>query len=170
MASTFAEITLRALLPALFVYACFSDLFTMRISNRLCLTVAAAFPLAALVIGLPLILVLTHVASGMAMLVCAFVLFAAGVIGGGDAKFFAAAAIWIGFDQLVEYLALASVFGGMLTLAIIIMRRYPLPMTLVRWPWALKLHDPKTGVPYGIALGAAAIMLLPHSAVWRAVF
>ena len=170
MSTHLAEFVLRAALPALLVYACFSDLFTMRISNRLCLTVAAAFPIAALLIGLPLQLVLSHLLVGVAMLACAFALFAAGWIGGGDAKFFAAAAIWLGWDQLVEYVALASVFGGLLTLAIILMRRYPLPGPLLSQGWMLKLHSPSSGVPYGIALGIAAVFLLPHGVVWRAVF
>lgn len=168
MTPSFAEILLCAALPALLVYACFSDLFTMTISNRLCLTVAAIFPLAALALGLPVELVLWHTLAGFSVLVVAFALFAFGWIGGGDAKFFAAATLWLGFGQLWEYLALSSILGGALTLAILALRQHPLPGPLLRLAWANKLHDQRTGVPYGIALGIAAVMLLPHGAIWRA--
>ena len=40
-----------------------------------------------------------------------------GWIGGGDAKIAAATALWFGFDQLFPYLAVASLLGGLLTLA-----------------------------------------------------
>ena len=64
----------------------------------------------------------------------------------------------------------SSLLGGALTLAILLaIRRHPLPAPLVRLAWVNKLHDVKTGVPYGIALGLAAVMLLPHGAVWRAI-
>jgi len=169
MTDIVAQVVLCLVVPALLVYACFSDLFTMTISNRLCLAVAAAFPSLAVLVGLPGEMVLWHLAAGFCVLVVAFALFAFGWIGGGDAKFFAAATIWLGFGQLWEYLALSSILGGGLTLAILAMRRHPLPAPLVRLPWVNKLHDVQTGVPYGIALGIAAVVLLPHGAVWRAV-
>ncbi len=168
MTDIFAQVMLSALIPALLVYACFSDLFTMTISNRLCLAVAAAFPLFAIVVGLPAEMVMWHMLAGACVLVVAFVLFAFGWIGGGDAKFFAAATIWLGFGQMWEYIALSSILGGALTMALLAARRHPLPSALVRLPWVNKLHDVQTGVPYGIALGVAAVMLLPHGAVWRA--
>ncbi len=168
MTDILAQFILCAVVPALLVYACFSDLFTMTISNRLCLAVAASFPLLAIIVGLPAEMVMWHMLAGVSVLFVAFALFAFGWIGGGDAKFFAAATIWLGFGQMWEYLALSSILGGGLTLAILAIRRHPLPAPLVRLPWVNKLHDVKTGVPYGIALGLAAVMLLPHGAVWRA--
>jgi len=168
MTDLLAQLLLCAVVPALLVYACFSDLFTMTISNRLCLAVAAAFPLLALIVGLPAEMVMWHMLAGLCVLFVAFALFAFGWIGGGDAKFFAAATIWLGFGQIWEYVALSSILGGALTLAILAIRRHPLPAPLVRLPWVNKLHDVQTGVPYGIALGIAAVMLLPHGAVWRA--
>ncbi|MGL5138391.1 MAG: peptidase, partial [Beijerinckiaceae bacterium] len=39
-----------------------------------------------------------------------------------------------------------------------------------RLPWALHLHHHRTGVPYGIALGVAALIVLPHSDVWRLAY
>ena len=49
-----------------------------------------------------------HVAAGFAVLTIAFVFFACGWIGGGDAKLAAATALWFGFDHSVIYLLYAS--------------------------------------------------------------
>jgi prepilin peptidase CpaA len=39
---------------------------------------------------------------------------------------------------------------------------------VARWPWAMRLHSPQEGVPYGIALAMAALMILPETQIWRA--
>ena len=91
------------------------------------------------------------------MLAVAFVCFACGWIGGGDAKLAAATALWLGFGHLFDYLVYASLLGGALTLLIVQFRTMPLPR--VRWSaaWAERLHRQGGGVPYGIALAAAAL-------------
>ncbi len=96
-----------------------------------------------------------------------FAFFAFGWIGGGDAKLFAAAALWFGWERLLDYGLAAGLIGGGLTVAILLARRVPLPLILVRQAWILRLHDPKTGIPYGIALAAAAIELYPQT-LWFA--
>ena len=83
--------------------------------------------------------------------------FARGWIGGGDAKLAAATALWLGFDQLLNYLIFASLFGGVLTLAILRFRLMPLPALLANQEWAKRLHRMDTGIPYGIALALAAL-------------
>jgi prepilin peptidase CpaA len=97
------------------------------------------------------------------VLVVAFVFFSQGWIGGGDAKLAAATALWFGFDYLVDYLIYASLFGGALTLAIIQFRKLPLPAVLARQGWILRLHETGGGVPYGIALAAAALTVYPKT-------
>ena len=95
------------------------------------------------------------------MLAVTFAMFAAGWMGGGDAKLAAGIALWLGFADLLDYCMLASILGGVLTLALLAARRYPLPLMLARIPWALRLHAPETGIPYGIALALAALAILP---------
>jgi prepilin peptidase CpaA len=95
----------------------------------------------------------------------AFCFFACGWIGGGDAKLAAATALWMGFPFLVEYLVYAGLLGGLLTLAMLQYRSLPLPATIARQDWALRLHSRDGGVPYGIALAASALMVYPHT-VW----
>src|SRR4051794_19762890 len=145
------------LFPAMMAFAASSDLLTMTISNRLSLILAGGFFLLAVVSGMAAMTMLMHVAAAAIVLVVAFICFAQGWIGGGDAKLAAATALWFGFDHLLDYLLYASLFGGALTIALIQFRMLPMPRLLVGQEWAQRLHQRDAGVPYGIALAAAAL-------------
>ena len=149
--------------PAMMVFAAWSDLFTMTISNRVSLILVAGFFAMALVSGMSPHAVLSHVGAAFAVLAVTFVFFARGWIGGGDAKLAAATALWLGFDHLMPYLLYASIFGGVLTLAMIRFRLMPLPAMLANRDWVKRLHRLDGGVPYGIALAAAALLVYPDT-------
>jgi prepilin peptidase CpaA len=151
------------LFPALMAFAASSDLLTMTISNRLSLALAGGFFLLMIVTGMSPHAAGMHVAAAAVVLVVAFVFFSQGWIGGGDAKLAAATALWFGFDYLLDYLIYASLFGGALTLAIIQFRKIPLPAMLARQGWILRLHETDAGIPYGIALAAAALAVYPET-------
>jgi prepilin peptidase CpaA len=161
-------IALLFVFPAAMAYAAASDLVTMTISNRLCLVLLAAFAVCAAALGLGWEQIGWHLASGGLVLVICFGMFAAGWIGGGDAKLAAVTALWFGFDQLMPYLLWAALGGGILTFALLKLRSGPLPELASGWSWARRLHSPKEGVPYGIALAFAALLVLPDTALWRA--
>jgi prepilin peptidase CpaA len=153
--------------PALLVAAAVYDLMTMTIPNRLALAVALLFPVAALVAGLELMTFGWHLAAGLGVLCVCFGLFAMNWIGGGDAKLAAGIALWTGpFIPLLEWTILAGIFGGILTLALLFARRLPLPQVFARQPWIARLHDHRTGVPYGIALAAAGLAIYPSLAIF----
>lgn len=156
-----------ALFPLLMAYAASSDLLTMRISNRLVMATVIGFFLVALIAGLPLETIGMHVACAAAVLVVGFAFFAFGWIGGGDAKLAAATTLWLGFGMMLPYVVYASLLGGALTMAILAARRWPLPDRLRRIAWLDRLHDSKTGVPYGIALAAAGLLLYSDTAIFQ---
>jgi prepilin peptidase CpaA len=152
--------TIRLLLfPALMAFAASSDLLTMTISNRLSLALVAAFFVLSLVTGMSLSEIGMHLGAGAVVLVFAFGFFTQGWIGGGDAKLAAATALWFGFGHLFDYLIYAALLGGALTLVLIQFRKLPLPGPLARQGWILRLHEKNGGVPYGIALAAAAMIV-----------
>jgi prepilin peptidase CpaA len=151
------------LFPALMAFAAASDLFTMTISNRVSLALAAGFMALALLGGMALPDILSHVAAGAAVLAAAFVCFAFGWVGGGDAKVAAAAALWFGFGHLLNYLVYASLFGGALTLLLLQFRQWPLPYQLAGQTWLLRLHAKESGIPYGVALAIGALMIYPET-------
>ncbi len=157
------------LFPALMAFAAASDLFTMTISNRVSLALAAGFLALALLSGMGPYDVLTHIGAGAAVLVIAFACFAMGWIGGGDAKVAAAAALWFGFGHLMDYLLHASLFGGALTLLLLQFRQWPLPYAFAGQAWLLKLHAKESGIPYGIALAIGALAIYPETDWIKAV-
>jgi prepilin peptidase CpaA len=162
-----AELLVVILLPLLLVASAGWDIASFTIPNFLTLTVAGAFLLFALVAGLSAPVIGWHLLAGLLGLVLGFTLFALGWIGGGDAKLFAAMALWLGFGDLMAYALIASIFGGALTLAILLLRQYPLPLLLARQDWLARLHDARAGIPYGVALAAGAFFLLPSSEIFR---
>lgn len=157
------------LFPALMAFAAASDLFTMTISNRVSLWLIAGFFLVAALGGMPAAAMLSHVGAGLVVLAVAFTCFAFGWIGGGDAKVAAAAALWFGFAHLLDYLLIASLLGGALTLGLLMFRQWPLPYVLVGQHWLLRLHHKDTGIPYGIALAAGALVVYPDTPWIKAV-
>jgi prepilin peptidase CpaA len=162
-----AEILVLIALPLLLLGAACWDLASFTIPNFINVAVIAIFPVFTLAAGLPLTIVGFHLLAGFLGLAVGFALFAFGYIGGGDAKLFAGIALWMGFADLLPYALLASVFGGFLTLILLMIRQWPLPAILLGQAWILKLHDARSGVPYGVALAAGAFILLPHTEIFR---
>jgi prepilin peptidase CpaA len=164
------ELALLLIFPGLMAFACMSDLVSMTISNKVSLALAGAFAVLAPLVGMPMEAFVWHLAAGFGMLVICFALFAFRIIGGGDAKLTAATAMWVGTAGLLDYLLIASILGGGLTLLLLLMRRHPLPAVFAEQGWIDRLHRPETGIPYGIALGAAGLIAYPHTAIWKLAF
>jgi prepilin peptidase CpaA len=151
------------LLVAALLYAAVSDLLTMTIPNRLTLFIALTFIAIAPFSDLPMDILLWHLAAGALVLAVCFGFFAMGWLGGGDAKLAAGVALWLGMSLLIPWLLMTAIFGGALTVVILLVRQLPLPRVLHDQPWALRLHDSATGIPYGIAISAGALWVLPMS-------
>ena len=156
------------LFPALIIFAAASDLFTMTISNRVSIALLVIYAPLAYCSGVAPFEIGLHLACGAAVLVLTFVMFAFGWIGGGDAKLAAATAVWIGWDCLADYGVDAALIGGGLTLALLQIRKWPLPRWSITVEWITRLHDRNAGVPYGIALAAAALLVYPDTGLWIA--
>ena len=157
------------LFPALIAFAASSDLLTMTISNRVSLALVAGFMALAAINDLSLHAIALHVGAAALVLAIGFTCFSFGWIGGGDAKLAAATALWFGFDYLLDYLVYASLFGGALTLMLIQFRLLPLPAALAKHEWIMRLHEKGGGVPYGIALAAAALTVYPQTGWMSAI-
>jgi prepilin peptidase CpaA len=163
------EYPLLLVFPAAMAFAAASDLLTMTIPNRVSLLLVAVFLLVAPLAGLTWPAVLAnHFAAGGLVLLVGIGMFALGWLGGGDAKILAAAALWLGLDHLLPFLTQTAIFGGLLALSILAYRRFP--AAAMRLPdWALRLHKPGGGIPYGVAIGAAALAVYPATP-WFAAF
>lgn len=160
---TMVDVIKLLVFPSLMAFAASSDLLTMTISNRVSTALIAGFVLLAYASGMNLQEVGMHFLAGAIVLGLTFFFFIRGWIGGGDAKLAAATALWFGFDYLYDYVLLASLLGGALTLLILRFRQTPMPEAFMRRAWVARLHDQHNGVPYGIALALAALVIYPYT-------
>jgi len=130
--------------------ACF-DILSRRLPNWLCLTTAVAGLCAAAVLhgagGLG-----SAALHGAAALIVGMVLFRFGVIGGGDAKFYAAVAVWFAASLAPRLLLSVSLSGLILFLVWFTYRRLT-GRKIVR-----AATDDADRFPYGIAIAAGGLL------------
>lgn len=156
--------------PFCMVFAAVSDLMSMTIANRVSALLILCFALVAPMTGMGWHDYSVHFAVAGTVLLTTFSLFSFGAMGGGDAKLITATALWIGYSlELAQYLVYASVVGGLLTLAILLLRASPVAVYLGRAEFIRRIADKDQGVPYGIALGVAGLIVFPDTPLARYV-
>jgi len=155
-----------AIFPICMLFATFYDIFTMTIPNKITLVLLASYAILAPLAGLGLETILWSIGLAFVVLVVGFGLFSLGVMGGGDAKLLAASTLWFGTALAGKYILYASLLGGVLTIAILLMRSSMLPRSLLKIDWVMRIYDKKQGVPYGAALGPAALIVFADTP-WR---
>ena len=147
--------------------AALNDANAMKIPNRIPLIVLAAY--FAMVpftwVGFPMFL--EHMTVGTVVFALGFAMFAFGWMGGGDAKLLAATAFWFTWSDAFAYMIWTAIFGGALTLFILLGRSY-IPARVITTQWAQTMFKDETKIPYGLALAAGAIAVLPSSQMFKA--
>nr|WP_166180966.1 prepilin peptidase [Altererythrobacter segetis] len=153
-----------ALLPlaAFGLIAAAYDWKTRRIPNWLCMTTT--------VVGLAMARIQgtwfdvgTHALHVTVALLAGMLFFRLRVVGGGDAKFYAAIAAWFGIADGAALLVDTSLAGLLLFLCWVAVRRMMGIPFRIREPSAFDLF------PYGIAISAGALLTAwGHSFVWVA--
>jgi prepilin peptidase CpaA len=158
--------------PALVILGGVRDLVSYRIPNWISLALLGAFVPAALLAwgaGAPLQAIGLHLAVGAVALVAGVVMWSLRWIGGGDAKLFAAAALWLGLPAAGTYLAVTGLAGGALAL-LLLQLRAPLLRTYANLgpAWVARLAQPGESAPYGVAIAIGALAAFPASPLLRA--
>ena len=146
--STNVSWILLGLLSALLLAAAAFDLKTRTIPNSLNLAIAllaipfwwstglALWPDMALQLGVA------------ALVFAAFAaIFALGAMGGGDVKLVAAVALWLPWQAVISLLVLMSLAGGVLTLAMVVRRRFA-------------EAEAEMEIPYGVAIAFGGLWLI----------
>jgi prepilin peptidase CpaA len=157
------HILIVTIFPAAMAVSAATDFLSRTVPNWISLLLIAGFAVLAPLVGLGWTDIGLHVALAAAALVVTFTMFSFGWIGGGDAKLFAATCLWMGPELTLIYAIYAALIGGVLSLIILGLRSVPLPAVLHSQGWLTRLHDAKEGVPYGIALAAAGLLVYPDT-------
>ncbi|PHP69074.1 peptidase [Zhengella mangrovi] len=158
------EAAILVIFPFCMVFAAISDMLSMTIANRVTLLLIAGFAVIAPLTGMPWTDFGLHFLLAALVLAITYVLFALGQMGGGDAKLLTGTVLWFGFTmQTANYLLYAAFLGGMLTLAILMLRSSSVAVFAGRVDFLRRIADPKEGIPYGIALGVAGLAVFPES-------
>ncbi len=151
-------------------YAALTDLTTMTIRNGLVLLLVAAYAVLAPFAGFSPYEIGSSAAIAAAVLVIGFLCFARGWIGGGDAKLAAATVLWFGAEHTPAYLLYTALLGGAFTVLILQFRALVLPVRLQSRPWVARLHAEGAGVPYGVAMAVAALLVFPETRWMTSLF
>lgn len=157
--------TISLIFPMLLALAASIDVVTLTIPNRISVALAGSFVLSAAAVGLDLHSAALHLLAGAAVLVAGFLLFWAGVLGGGDAKLLAGTALWVGAEQLAMLLLAVAITGGILAALLLIYRALPKPAGPRVATWLRRLYDPNSGMPYGVAICVGGLIVFPET-IW----
>lgn len=145
--------------PCLMVCAALWDLATFQIPNWLCLALVLSFTAFAVVAPVGAGEVFSRFALGTVVLAVGILLFLKGLFGGGDIKLLAAAAVWVGWSHLPLFLVNTAVIGGLVAALVLVFRRFELPASWANVGWLERLHTRGQGLPYGVAIGAAGLLV-----------
>ena len=141
------------------------DVTSFKIPNRYVLFLMASWPVAVVLAGAGMDVATGGLLVGAALLLGGFCLFAAGLLGAGDAKLIAASGLWIGPQAILPFVLYTTLFGAALGLLLLALRAVPLPVTAARIGWVARLHERQRVMPYGVAIAAGGMLALPSSAL-----
>jgi prepilin peptidase CpaA len=152
-----------SMLPVLLIVAGASDVLSLRIPNWLtALTALLFFPMA-YATHMPLADFQMHLIAGAGLFIAGFLFFQLGLFGGGDAKLMAAAGLWFGTTQSLQFLFLTTLAGGVLALFVGV-------WSIVTMHWDIYSTEKSLGsiskrilalkpnVPYGLAFAVGGII------------
>jgi prepilin peptidase CpaA len=139
------------------------DALTMKIRNFVVVLLLVGFAALAPLAGLGVAEIGWSAGAGALVLLLGFGFFALGWIGGGDVKLAAASTLWIGAERVIEFFTFTALFGGLMALLLLQMRGLALPAPLQGTAMFTRLDSSRPGVPYGLAMALAVLVVFPQS-------
>jgi len=157
--------------PIALLIAAASDIARFEIPNWVSIVLTIGYFVTALLGGVPFTELALHAGAGAAVFMAGAVLFYFGAFGGGDVKLMAACAVWIGWHDLLSFLLIVGLAGGVVTLMLVVSRllyrigrkNYASASDEAAsdekaTSWYARLLSPERGVPYGVAIGLAGLL------------
>ena len=149
-------IVMLCLLGGLLVTAAVTDIRSRIISNRLNATIAILAAPWWFAIHLSGYEILFQCGLAAALLVLFALLFAMGMMGGGDVKLLAALGLWLPLTKMLILLEWMALGGGVLTLGMLIAHR-------------LREAPGKPEIPYGVAIVGAGLLVVANDILTKSI-
>lgn len=146
---------------ALLLWAAANDVLHYQIPNRISAGIVLLFP--AYVLAGTSSEPLTTLLSGLGVAAAVFLLgaagFAAGVVGGGDAKLLAAVSLWAGPALVIPFFVVTALGGAVLALAMLTPLATLLPAPPASIASRSSWRNSRGSVPYGVAIAAGGLFV-----------
>lgn len=155
------SLAIRLLVFCMLLWLAVVDVRIRRLPNVAVLAIGVLFFVDAVVVRVSIREVVLHLALALGVFAVCAAMFAARMLGGGDAKLAAVIFLWVGMDLSWSTLTLISMIGTVVALISLGARRLK-PGQRSRPMRALTLFSSIRGVPYGVALalGGGAMIVL----------
>jgi prepilin peptidase CpaA len=157
------ETALFMLVGAVMIAAATYDVLTLTIPNWISLVLIALFPLLALAAGLSWPEIGWHAAIGVIALSAGIAAFAFGIVGGGDAKLFAAVALYMGPLAIAPYVLAVAIAGGVLAMLFMVLHAPRIEEWTRHLPVLTHIVSRGLAIPYGVAIVAGGLIATPSS-------
>lgn len=151
-------------------YAARTDFKGMIIPNKISLIIVGLFVIHALflsVAGYELVYTLkSHIFAGIVVFAVTFGMFAAKLLGGGDAKMLSAYSLWFGMQGVSVFIFYTALFGAVLgCVALYLKKKKPIDNP-AEGGWVQRVQAGENAVPYAIPILAGAVIAF----VWLGYF
>ncbi|OUS08341.1 hypothetical protein A9Q96_02475 [Rhodobacterales bacterium 52_120_T64] len=155
---SFANYIFLAVATPFALWSAWSDLKYMKIPNILVLLMTGAFVISGAIL-LPFDVLLWRLLGGFIVLAVGFTLFSFGGIGGGDAKFAAAMALFVDHSHIASFLFELSIFAiiGVVLHKIIGKLGFMNPITDNWESWRIEKTSKVKNFPLGLGMSATLI-------------
>jgi prepilin peptidase CpaA len=147
-----------------------NDIYEFKIPNWISILLVCAYPAAGMAVGAEPNIIVEGLLIGAGSLAFGFALFAGKIVGGGDAKLFAAITPWIGAIALPMFLFYTALAGLILAAIMGTFRKFPVLPIYARAPWLIDLHSRSKDLPYAVALGAGGLLSFSQTPFYQLVF
>ena len=153
-----SQITILGML-GLSMTAALTDLRDFRVPNTIPLAIALLYPIFLIIPGVEAD-ALGSLITGAIALLAGFTLFSLRLCGGGDAKLFAALALWAGPSLILPFAIWTALAGGLLSIAMWFRHRAQRAATLSTLRYANVSADfHRQPMPYAVAIAVGALYL-----------
>ncbi|MBI1211724.1 MAG: peptidase [Alphaproteobacteria bacterium] len=146
------ETALFMLVGAIMIAAAAYDVLTLTIPNWISLVLIVLFPFLASAAGLGWHELGWHVAIAVIALAAGIAAFAVGAVGGGDAKLFAAVALYMGPLGIAPYVMTVALAGGVLAALFLVLHQPGIEEWMRRVPMLATIASRGAAIPYGVAI------------------